>query len=299
MGVARALLLTPTGVGRGWAGAPHAGTWHEGLSSHRLPRLGPGLPAPGAVWLSRLCARTANVRIVMGGAEGSRELQAGGARSMGACISVSRRPLAACCMKGTLACMQPWSSIRFRCPAARLPFPTARAGVCSSTACDLKHAPVSSGVDCGRSAAPNRGYWQLCRAVGGGARGPACRAPGSIGGVCSVAIALNTRQGTCCELCCQICLDDPPLALGPSCWYLTRQQPTLLPLRCLNDRLLAVVRLFDRLIDRSIATVLSFQLQRLWDCRWLLKGSPPSQLPDPAVRHSAASPPEQQQQQQQ
>jgi hypothetical protein len=72
-------LRTPTGVGTLWAGrrlmlVPGMTAW----SSRRLPRLGPGLPAPGAVWLSRFCVsmcvcayRTAaNVRMVMGGARG-------------------------------------------------------------------------------------------------------------------------------------------------------------------------------------------------------------------------------------
>lgn len=49
-------LRTPTGVGAPWAGrrlmlVPGMRVW----SSHRLPRLGPGLPAPGAVWVSRSC----------------------------------------------------------------------------------------------------------------------------------------------------------------------------------------------------------------------------------------------------
>lgn len=87
-------------------------------------------------------------------------------------------------------------SIRFRAGQGR-------AFGCSSTR--SKHAPVSSRVVPGRSGAPSKGCWHLCRAVGGGARGPACRAPGTIGGVWSVAIALNTRQSTFCSLCCQIC----------------------------------------------------------------------------------------------
>jgi hypothetical protein len=113
---------------------------------------------------------------------------------------------------------------------------------------------------CGRSAAPNRGYWHLCRAVGGGARGPACRAPGSIGGVFGLSPSLLIPgRAAFCSLCCQIyprrsgfCLH-----LAPSCWYLTR--PTLLPL-VRNDSACSCPH-SDRLIDcnRSVF-VQSFQL---------------------------------------
>ena len=158
-------------------------------------------------------------------------------------------------------------SIRFRCPAARsmLPTPQRKGGRFWLVYCVC--VPPSQARACfvcefvyGRSAAPNRGYWHLCRAVGGGARGPACRAPGSIGGVFGLSPSLLIPgRAAFCSLCCQIyprrsgfCLH-----LAPSCWYLTR--PTLL-LLVRNDSACSCPR-SDRLIDcnRSVF-VQSFQL---------------------------------------
>lgn len=191
------------------------------------------------------------------------------------------------------------SSIRFRCPAARfmLPTPQRKGGRVWLVYC-VCYCP-SQARACfvwefvyGRSAAPNRGYWHLCRAVGGGARGPACRAPGSIGGVFALSPSfLIPGKAAFCSLCCQIyprrsgfCLH-----LAPSCWYLS--QPTLLPLvHPRNDSACSCsVRLIDSYRSFGLHSVLSALLQTplVWQT-WLLKRSPPSQLPDPAVRHSAA-----------
>jgi hypothetical protein len=141
-----------------------------------------------------------------------------------ACISVSRRPHAASCIKAHWpACSLGRRSGFVVLPQGYLPHRQGRAS--ARLLRSLKHAPVSSVVVCGRSDAPNRGYWHLCRAVGGGARGPACRAPGSIGGVWSVAIALNTRQGTILL----VVLPDLPRRSGSHTWtVLLVPDPTLL-----------------------------------------------------------------------
>lgn len=111
--------------------------------------------------MSRLCvcvrvlgaaAAAANVRMVMGGARGSREVQAGGARSMGSLYICVKTPARSYVHEGRhWSCMQAWaSSIRFRCPAARFmsPTPQRKGGrvwlVYCVCYCHLKHAPVSS-----------------------------------------------------------------------------------------------------------------------------------------------------------
>lgn len=102
-----------------------------------------------------------------------------------------------------------------------LPCPTARADL-------LPRLPRSKARACfvwvivrERSEAPSKGYWHLCRVVGGGARGPACRVLGSIGGVWSVAIALNTRQRSHFVRCAaRSARRSGSSASNPSCWYL-------------------------------------------------------------------------------
>lgn len=44
-------------------------------------------------------------------------------RDRGSLYICVKTPARSCLHEGTLTCMQPWSSIRFRCPAARLPTP--------------------------------------------------------------------------------------------------------------------------------------------------------------------------------
>ena len=205
--------------------------------------------------------------------------------------------------------MQPWvvDPVSLSCRKVTLTYlpHSARAGVPGSSAASATasllvlpsqaRACFVCEFVCGRSAAPNRGYWHLCRAVGGGARGPACRAPGSIGGVFGLSPSLLIPgRAAFCSLCCQIyprrsgfCLH-----LAPSCWYLTR--PTSLP--ATRPRLCLFLSCSVRLIDwnRSSSITLRSVLsapRRLWFGRWLLKHSPPSQLPDPAVRHSAVPTP--------
>lgn len=224
--------------------------------------------------VQRVCAAystaaAANVRMVMGGARGSREVQAGGARSMGSLYICVKTPARSFVHEGRhWSCMQAWaSSIRFRCPAARfmLPTPQRKGGHVWLVYC-ICYCP-SQARACfvwefvyGRSAAPNRGYWHLCRAVGGGARGPACRAPGSIGGVFALSPSfLIPGKAAFCSLCCQIyprrsgfCLH-----LAPFCWYLS--QPTLLPLvHPRNDSACSCsVRLIDSYRSFGLHSVLS------------------------------------------
>lgn len=161
-----------------------------------------------------------------------------------------------------------------------------RAFDCSSTR--SKHAPVSSRVVPGRSDAPSKGYWHLCRAVGGGARGPACRAPGTIGGVWSVAIALNTRQGTFCSLCCQIYstiwlpspLDRPAGTYQTALPYLAQYSSAFARpnLRSLPDRLIAEV---EELVDASSSPA------RRREVKWVAQRPPSFQLSDPAAPQSS------------
>ena len=91
-------------------------------------------------------------------------------------------------------------------------------------------------------------------------RAPACRAPGSIGGVLALSPSLLIPgRAAFCSLCCQIyprrsgfCLH-----LAPSCWYLSR--PTLLPLvHSRNDSACSCsVRLIDSNRSFALRSVLS------------------------------------------
>ena len=199
----------------------------------------------------------------MGGAEGSREVQAGGARSMGSLYICVKTPARSGVHEGPhWSCMQPWvvDPVSLSCRKVTLTYlpHSARAGVPGSSAASAtasllvlpsqERACFVCEFVCGRSAAPNRGYWHLCRAVGGGARGPACRAPGSIGGVFGLSPSLLIPgRAAFCSLCCQIyprrsgfCLH-----LAPSCWYLTR--PASLP--ATRPRLCLFLSCSVRLID--------------------------------------------------
>ncbi|KAM0704609.1 hypothetical protein Q7P35_008843 [Cladosporium inversicolor] len=106
----------------------------------------------------------------------------------------------------------------------------------------------------------------------------------------TVAIALNTRQGSLLL----VVLPDLPstiwLLLAP-CAVLLVPDPTYLAAtaaRPQRHRLFSF-RSIDRLKSfvRSSFSPFSSQTPLVWQT-WLLKRSPPSQLPDPAVRHSAA-----------
>ena len=184
-----------------------------------------------------------------------------------ACISVSRRPLAAACMKGDIgpACsLGLVDPVSLSCGKVHVTYPTAQGRVwlvyCVCYCPSQARACFVWEFVYGRSAAPNRGYSHLCRAVGGGARGPACRAPGSIGGVFALSPSLLIPgRAASCSLCCQIyprrsgfCLH-----LAPSCWYLSR--PTLLPLvHPRNDSACSCsVRLIDSNRSFALRSVLS------------------------------------------
>ena len=105
----------------------------------------------------------------MGGAEGSREVQAGGARSMGSLYICVKTPARSYLHEGTLTCMQAWVVDPVSLSCLKVTHPTAaRAGVSGSSAATTAISSTRLfrlGVICGRSDAPNRGYWHLCRAV--------------------------------------------------------------------------------------------------------------------------------------
>jgi hypothetical protein len=102
---------------------------------------------------------TANVRIVRddgGGAEELKEVRSGSSEIAVACISVSRRPHAATCMEAH------WPACRIgmvdpvSLSCRKVTYPTAMADIYSSPA--ISCFAWCSGVVCGRSDAPNRGY---------------------------------------------------------------------------------------------------------------------------------------------
>jgi hypothetical protein len=187
------------------------------------------------------------------------------------------------------------SSIRFRCPAARLLYPTAQGSgrlsalvycllrsqaracfVCESSVGDPTLRSEATGICVvpweEAPGDPRAGLLGPSEAFG---LSPSLLIPGRAPFARCAARSAST-----------IWLSH----LAPSCWYLTR--PTLLLVQSPKNQLClpSSVRLIDR--NRSLHSLRScpFSSRRLCFGRWLLKRSPPSQLPDPAVRHSAASP---------
>ena len=165
-----------------------------------------------------MVATTVSRRLVARPREGLAQRDRGSLRfpsSAALYICVGRfGPHAAACIEAHLACIpnpraaeHPCWSIRFRCllfalplPAGRLPTatPTRQGRAFRQSTIHPRHAPVSFAVYC-LAGVVYDGAWAIraseqwlrasvsCR---GGARGPACRAPGSIGGVLGrVAIA--------------------------------------------------------------------------------------------------------------
>jgi hypothetical protein len=176
------------------------------------------------VWLSRWLCASCKCKDRDGWTverEGSREVAARVERDRGSLYICVKTPARSVLHEGTLVCMQPWSSIRFRCPAARLPTPQARAGICSSTAISTTRLfRLSSSVGDPALRTEATGICVVPWEEAPGDPRAGLLGPSEAFGL-SPSLLIPGRAPFC-SLCCQICLDDLALALGPSCWYLTR-----------------------------------------------------------------------------